>query len=109
MGTARDPVLMSLNLSAELFATVVKVAVILTVIFVHTCAGPLGKKNPRINRENYLSILSKHGRRCSILDRKPVLNQYAAGSCHAIVCQSDDEVLDKTVKEVFFLAPLLLK
>ncbi|CAM6105826.1 unnamed protein product [Calypogeia fissa] len=62
--------------------------------------GPLGGKNTGTNRDNFLSVLSKHRRRCSILDSKSVLSQYAAGSCHAIVCNSDDDVLAKTVKEV---------
>ncbi|KAL2610813.1 hypothetical protein R1flu_022505 [Riccia fluitans] len=52
------------------------------------------------NRENLLDVLSKHGRRCALLDRRSLLHQYAVGNTHAIVCSSDHDVLTKAAKEV---------
>ncbi|KAI5071426.1 hypothetical protein GOP47_0013677 [Adiantum capillus-veneris] len=51
-------------------------------------------------KESLLSVLSKHGNQCSVIDRASMLQRYAVGPCHAIPCATDDEALSKAKKEV---------
>eukprot|EP00249_Psilotum_nudum_P018283 c26728_g2_i1 orf=54-1868(+) len=62
--------------------------------------GPEFGNVSRFAKENLLLLLNKHGQQCVLLDRWSILQRYAVGSCHAIVCTSDDEVLLKAKKEV---------
>lgn len=62
--------------------------------------GPNFGKRSGFYKENLLTVLNKHGCQCSVVDRRPILQRFAVGSCHAIPCTSDDEALSKARKEV---------
>lgn len=62
--------------------------------------GPGFGKHSTSFKENLLSVLSKHGNQCSVIDRRPMLQRYAAGPCHSIPCTADNEALSKAKKEV---------
>lgn len=62
--------------------------------------GPAFGNPPCASRQKLVSLLSDHGKRCSLIDQKEVLQRYAPGSCNAILSQSDDDALSKAVKEV---------
>lgn len=62
--------------------------------------GPGFGKRMKPNCESLVEVLSRHGRRSSLIDRRPMLHQYAVGSCNAIIASSDDDVCAKAVKEV---------
>jgi RNA exonuclease 1 len=62
--------------------------------------GPGFGTRMKPNTESLVEVLSRHGRRSSLVDRRPMLHQYAVGSCNAIIASSDDDVCAKAVKEV---------
>ncbi|KAG0560219.1 hypothetical protein KC19_10G163500 [Ceratodon purpureus] len=62
--------------------------------------GPGFGKSMKHDCENLIEILARHGRHSSLIDRRPVLHQYAVGSCNAIIATSDEDVCAKAVKEV---------
>ncbi|KAG0606128.1 hypothetical protein M758_9G116100 [Ceratodon purpureus] len=62
--------------------------------------GPGFGKRMKPNCESLVEVLSRHGRRSSLVDRRPMLHQYAVGSCNAIIANLDDDVCAKAVKEV---------
>lgn len=62
--------------------------------------GPAFGKRMKPNFESLIGLLGRHGRRSSLIDRRPTLHQYAVGSCNAIIANSDDDVCAKAVKEV---------
>lgn len=62
--------------------------------------GPAFGNPPCGSRQKLVSLLSDHGRRCSLIDQKEVLQRYALGSCNAILSLSDDDALSKAIKEV---------
>lgn len=62
--------------------------------------GPAFGNPPCVSRQKLVSLLSDHGRRCSLIDQKEVLQRYALGSCNAILSLSDDDALSKAIKEV---------
>lgn len=62
--------------------------------------GPAFGNPPCGSHQKLVSLLSDHGRRCSLIDQKEVLQRYALGSCNAILSLSDDDALSKAIKEV---------
>lgn len=62
--------------------------------------GPGFGKRLKPNFESLIEVLGRHGCRTSLIDRRPILHQYAVGSCNAIIANSDEEVCFKAVKEV---------
>lgn len=62
--------------------------------------GPGLGKRMKPNCENLVEVLARHGRHSSLIDRRPMLHQYAVGSCNAIIATSDEDVCVKAVKEV---------
>lgn len=62
--------------------------------------GPGFGRRMKPNCENLVEVLGRHGRHSSLIDRRPMLHQYAIGSCNAIIANSDEEVCAKAVKEV---------
>ena len=62
--------------------------------------GPGFGKRMKPNTESLIEVLGRHGHRSSLVDRMPVLQRYAVGSCDAIIASSDDDVCAKAVKEV---------
>ena len=44
--------------------------------------------------------LSDHKKTCSLLDRQPVLRKHAVGSANAILCRTDEDVCQKSLREI---------
>ncbi|XP_073391380.1 small RNA degrading nuclease 5-like [Physcomitrium patens] len=53
--------------------------------------GPGFGKRLKPNFESLIEVLGRHGCRTSLIDRRPILHQYAVGSCNAIIANSDEE------------------
>eukprot|EP00252_Welwitschia_mirabilis_P002764 TRINITY_DN12743_c0_g1_i1.p1 TRINITY_DN12743_c0_g1~~TRINITY_DN12743_c0_g1_i1.p1 ORF type:complete len:524 (-),score=96.34 TRINITY_DN12743_c0_g1_i1:84-1511(-) len=62
--------------------------------------GPTFGNPRRFIHPKLVSVLSDHGRVCSLIDRKEILQKYAQGSCNAILSLTDDDALKKVIKEV---------
>ncbi|MCO5581525.1 hypothetical protein L7F22_035411 [Adiantum nelumboides] len=62
--------------------------------------GPGFGNSPTYFKESLLSVLSKHGNQCTVIDRTSMLQRYAIGPCHSIPCTTDNEALLKAKKEV---------
>lgn len=62
--------------------------------------GPAFGRRTKPHFENLVEVLSRHNRRSTLIDRRPMLHHYAVGSCNAIVATTDEDVLAKAVKEV---------
>lgn len=62
--------------------------------------GPAFGKRMKPNCESLIQVLGRHNRRSTLIDRRPTLQQYAVGSCNAVIADSDDDACAKVVKEV---------